>query len=203
LIGGPARTPADVAGRDDGAVARRARGGRYWSAVLAPGNHSGGRLRYATVVGEDGLRRVVRLDGSPLGSAFGSEGAQERLAEQHAAAERERIGAELALRARYREERLRRGRSRRPIGSHPPSLRVPRLPGRPPGWRPADYGAFAKRLGVDGQAVREARRRARISQREIAGQLLVARGVVADAETGRRNVPPALGRWAAQVLRAG
>ena len=54
-----------------------------------------------------------------------------------------------------------------------------------------------------GDQVREARLRLRLSQRELGEELGLSRGIVADAELGRRSTPPLLGAWAKRVLNGG
>ena len=56
------------------------------------------------------------------------------------------------------------------------------------------------RSDVTGAEVLRARKLAGRSQRELAAELDYARGMVADVERGRRNVPERLGEWAKQVL---
>jgi DNA-binding transcriptional regulator YiaG len=53
-----------------------------------------------------------------------------------------------------------------------------------------------------GAEVRRARALAGLSQRELSALLALSRGVVADTETGRRQAPGRLARWATGVLRA-
>jgi ribosome-binding protein aMBF1 (putative translation factor) len=51
-------------------------------------------------------------------------------------------------------------------------------------------------------AVLRARKRAGLSQRDLAQGLSISRSVIAEAERGRRLPTPRLARWAAGVLRA-
>lgn len=53
-----------------------------------------------------------------------------------------------------------------------------------------------------GEEVRRARALVGLSQREVSARLALSRGVVADTETGRRQAPGRLARWATGVLRA-
>jgi hypothetical protein len=53
-----------------------------------------------------------------------------------------------------------------------------------------------------GEAVRRARALVGLSQREVSALLALSRGVVAEAERGRRRAPGRLARWATGVLRA-
>jgi DNA-binding transcriptional regulator YiaG len=57
--------------------------------------------------------------------------------------------------------------------------------------------------GVTGAQVREARRRLRLSQRQLGEELHVSRGMIADAEAGRRGCPPVVASWAKRILKGG
>jgi DNA-binding transcriptional regulator YiaG len=60
----------------------------------------------------------------------------------------------------------------------------------------------AKGPPCSGVQVRLARALVGLSQREVSALLALSRGVVADTETGRRQAPGRLARWATGVLRA-
>lgn len=54
-----------------------------------------------------------------------------------------------------------------------------------------------------GEEVRTARLALRLSQRQLGAELGFSRGVVADAELGRRSCPPLLAAWARRILKDG
>ena len=54
--------------------------------------------------------------------------------------------------------------------------------------------------GVTGADLRRAREQVRLTQRELGEELHVSRGMIADAEAGRRGCPPVLASWARRLL---
>lgn len=99
---------------------------------------------------------------------------------------------EATLDVRRRAHRLKLGLladHRRRVAAAGGALRVP------------DHTA-SKGPPCSGVQVRLARALVGLSQREVSALLALSRGVVADSETGRRQAPGRLARWATGVLRA-
>jgi hypothetical protein len=128
--------------------------------------------RYLRAPNARGLNVITRADGEPLGAP--------------------------RLRSPELEEALAHLRAAAEALRKPPpdTRRWFPTPPRPQQARPPEL------QGIDGEALRRARAVARLSQRDLAVELGQSRGVLADAERGRRSVPERVAWWVYRVLCA-